>query len=55
MSKRELIDRIRQLNPTARPDFLAEFTEDDLRAYLHQLTELLHDHAGEVLEPVAHG
>jgi hypothetical protein len=40
MTKRELIERIAKLNPSARPDFLAAFSEDDLLAYLHQLQEL---------------
>jgi len=40
MSKRDLIDRIRRLNPTAQPAFLASFNEDDLLAYLHQLQEV---------------
>lgn len=40
MSKRETIDRIRRLNPTAMPEFLATFQQLDLLAYLHQLQEL---------------
>jgi hypothetical protein len=40
MSKRETIDRIRRLNPTAQPEFLASFEAPDLLAYLHQLQEL---------------
>lgn len=40
MTKREMIDKIRRLNPTAKPDFLADFAEEDLLAYLHQLTEV---------------
>ena len=40
MTKRELVDRIRRLNPTAQPEFLAHFTEEDLLAYLHQLQEI---------------
>jgi hypothetical protein len=40
MSKRETIDRIRRLNPTAQPEFLATFEDADLLAYLHQLQEL---------------
>ena len=35
-----MIDQIRRLNPTAKPDFLADFQEDDLLAYLHQLSEV---------------
>ena len=35
-----MIDRIRRINPTAQPEFLASFDEEDLLAYLRQLTEL---------------
>ncbi len=37
MTKRETIDRIITRNPSARPEFLAEFTAEDLDAYLRQL------------------
>jgi hypothetical protein len=37
MTKRELIDEITHLNPTARPDFLAEFGDEDLAEYLEHL------------------
>jgi hypothetical protein len=40
MSKRELIDYICKINRTAKPEFLASFTEDDLNAYLEHLMEL---------------
>ena len=40
MSKRELIDYIRQINKTAKPEFLARFKEKDLAAYLEHLMEL---------------
>ena len=40
MSKRETIEVIQRLNPTASSDFLATFTEEDLLAYLHQLQEI---------------
>lgn len=40
MTKRELIDRIMRLNRSARAEFLASFTEQDLRDYLRQLKEL---------------
>ena len=40
MSKRELIDCICEINKTARPDFLASFTEEDLTDYLEHLMEL---------------
>lgn len=43
MSKRDMIDRIRRLNPSARPEFLAEFEESDLLEYLRQLSELEHE------------
>lgn len=37
MTKRELIDEITRLNPTASPDFLAEFPASDLAEYLERL------------------
>ena len=37
MSKRQLIDEIRVLNPTAQLQFLAQFKEEDLQAYLTNL------------------
>ncbi|MCG8403855.1 MAG: hypothetical protein MI923_01525 [Phycisphaerales bacterium] len=40
MSKRELIDRIRLLNRSAREAFLQAFTEDELAAYLQQLESI---------------
>ncbi len=40
MNKRELIDCIREINSTARPEFLATFAEEDLQAYLEHLMEL---------------
>lgn len=40
MTKRELIDQIRRLNPTAQASFLASFDEEDLLAYLRQLREV---------------
>lgn len=43
MSKRDLIDRIHDMNPTATPEFLADFTEAELVAYLKQLQELERD------------
>ncbi len=43
MEKRELINSIQQLNPTAKPEFLANFSTEDLLAYLHQLQELERD------------
>jgi hypothetical protein len=40
MSKRELIDEILRLNPTAKPDFLSHFKEKDLQEYLDHLNWL---------------
>ena len=40
MNKRDLIDQIRRLNPSALPEFLATFDQADLLAYLYQLQEL---------------
>ncbi len=45
MSKPEIIDRIRRMNPTAKPEFLASFSDEDLLAYLRQLQELQHERA----------
>lgn len=35
--KSETIDAIRRLNGTASPEFLAEFSSDDLASYLERL------------------
>jgi len=40
MSKRELIDCIREINKSARPEFLAVFSAEDLNAYLEHLMDL---------------
>lgn len=40
MTKRELIDCICEINKSARPEFLATFSEEDLKAYLEHLMEL---------------
>ncbi len=40
MSKRELIDYICEINKSAKPEFLASFSEEDLKAYLDHLMEL---------------
>ena len=40
MSKRELIDCICEINKSAKPEFLANFSEEDLCAYLEHLMEL---------------
>ena len=41
MCKREVIDAIMRLNPTAKPAFLAEFCLDDLEDYLRHLRAAL--------------
>jgi len=40
MSKRELIDCICEINRSARPEFLASFSEEDLNDYLEHLMDL---------------
>ena len=40
MSKRELIDCIREINRGARPEFLAGFSREDLSDYLDQLLDI---------------
>ena len=40
MSKRELIDRICEINRTAKAEFLAIFSEEELQNYLEHLKEL---------------
>lgn len=40
MSKRELIDCICEINKSAKPEFLAGFSEQDLNTYLEHLREL---------------
>ena len=42
MSKSDTIEAIVNLNPTAKPEFLAEFSNDDLHQYLHRLAFLPH-------------
>ncbi|HEY7088562.1 MAG TPA: hypothetical protein VH518_10765 [Tepidisphaeraceae bacterium] len=37
MSKRQLIDEIRQINVTAQPQFLAQFDDAALKQYLDHL------------------
>lgn len=37
MTKRQLIEEITDLNPTAKPSFLAEFGDRDLAEYLRHL------------------
>jgi hypothetical protein len=40
MNKDELIECIREINRTAKPDFLGRFTEDQLHDYLEHLMQL---------------
>ena len=40
MTKRDAIDRIMRRNPSAKPEFLAEFSDQDLHDYLDQLESL---------------
>ncbi|OPX24824.1 MAG: hypothetical protein B1H04_01370 [Planctomycetales bacterium 4484_123] len=40
MTKRELIDEITHLNPSAPPAFLAEFEPEDLAEYLRRLRDV---------------
>ena len=42
MSKRELIDAIREHNRTVSPEFLSRFKDDDLKAYLERMTSKRH-------------
>lgn len=39
MDKRDLIESIREINRSAKPEFLASFSEEQLRAYLDHLME----------------
>lgn len=50
MSKRELIERIMQINHTARREFLLGFTENELADYLQQI-ESLGEHPIGIIEP----
>jgi hypothetical protein len=56
MSKRELIERIMQINHSARREFLLGFTENELADYLRQIETLGADAVGVVEpEPVGAG
>jgi hypothetical protein len=39
MDKKELIEGIREINKGATPEFLASFSDEELRAYLDHLME----------------
>lgn len=52
MSKREIIDRIMEINPSARPEFLADFSQESLSEYLEHLDEIMAEQHEQVfLEP----
>jgi hypothetical protein len=40
MDKNELIEGIREINKSATPEFLASFSDEELRAYLDHLMEM---------------
>ncbi len=40
MTKRELIDGICEINKSAKPEFLANFSEEELKDYLEHLMGL---------------
>ena len=44
MDKRQLIDDIRRFNPTAQPQFLAQFDEPALKQYLEHLESAQRKH-----------
>ncbi len=56
MTKREAIDRIMEINTSARPEFLAVFSCESLREYLSHLTDVLAEqHETAFLEPALVG
>ncbi len=56
MTKRETIDRIMEINTSARPEFLAVFSCESLREYLSHLTDVLAEqHEPAFLEPALVG
>jgi len=48
MTKRQLIEDIRQHNPTAQPQFLAQFEDADLQQYLDHLEAAKAKHARKI-------
>jgi hypothetical protein len=40
MNKNELIECIREINKSAKPEFLASFSDEELRSYLDHLMEV---------------
>ena len=56
MTKREIIDHIMEINSSARPEFLATFSQESLQEYLDHLTEVLAEqHEPAFLEPALAG
>lgn len=52
MTKREIIDHIMEVNPSARPEFLADFSRESLAEYLDHLYEVRSEQRPSVfLEP----
>lgn len=52
MTKREIIDRIIEINTSAKPEFLAGFSQESLTEYLTHLEEVLGEEREHVfLEP----
>ena len=52
MTKREIIDHIMEINTSAKPEFLADFSQESLAAYLAHLTEVLAERQEQAfLEP----
>ncbi|MCP4249955.1 MAG: hypothetical protein GY778_23175 [bacterium] len=47
MTKRDAIDQIIRRNPSAKPEFLADFSDKDLRDYLDQLESLDERHPSQ--------
>ena len=40
MSKQQVIEAIRKQNPSAKSEFLANFSQQSLETYLHRLTHI---------------
>jgi hypothetical protein len=40
MNKKEIIECIREINKSAKPEFLTSFSEEELRSYLDHLMEV---------------
>ena len=52
MTKTQIIDRIMDINSSAKPEFLAIFSQESLQEYLDHLTAVLAEqHEPAFLEP----